>query len=358
MKAVQKAFSTDRNGYYLFLCLLAFTYAALSFLFRVAPSLATTSSLMGSDKGYELDFAKMVPAKATFVAKFNAGKVLSIPGAVDLVIGKLETDQQKRVAEFVQKTGVDLSRDIKYVFAFGGDDPAVMSGLFLGASLKEEQLVDFVAVKSGMKKLTMKDYMGFKVRFRDEKDPVAFAFLSDDLSIVAPPSVIESVVDLKVGWDNSNLEKGNVELAGIGALGRDEMILWAGAVVPDKVRKSSEKYHANLKKVRSIFISVIFEGALKLEMTAWVDDPASVPGLAAFLEKGAAAAGKNDFFGNILNLSNTLKVTRGKDTVRAELYCGLDTVAKLAESLRDGIMAFSKPSGTASGKRKSSAGSH
>jgi len=323
---------------------------ALQFM-QAGPSQAAPSALMKSGGEYELDYGKLVPASATFLAKLNVGRILSISGAVDLIMGKLKADQQKKVNEFVQKTGVDLSKDIHYFFAFGGEDPATTSGLFLGAKLKEEQLADFVAIQTGQQKLSVKDCMGFKVRSRKKDDPVAFAFLSGDLSIVAPSQVIEKVIDLKVGWDSENLERGDKELVRVAGQGNDEMFLWAAAVVPESVRKSSEKYHANLKKVRSLFLSVTFDGALKLSMTAWVDDPASVPALASFLEKGAADAGKSDFFGNILNLSSTLKVTRAKDSVQAEIYCGLDTLAKLMESLKDGIMAFSSQTGEKKGGR-------
>lgn len=318
-------------------------------------SAAPAADLMGSPQ-YFIDYGRLLPGKTTrYAIQLNVGMILKEKAVVDLILGKLDKEHSEMVEKFREKMGLDLSRDLSSVLAFGGLDPATDSGVLIKGRFDETLLKDFVLSLSGLKSLHTQDCMGVKIYRKDKEFPGGYAFLDKDIIMAAPVASLEKSVELKVGWETNNLAKGNPELMKLASMADEGALLWAAAVIPDKIRESSVEYHSKLRLVDSIFLTVRVEGGLKAELTAFVGDRKARGELVSFFRDKAGSVSDKEFFANLLQLEKSLTVSEGSDSVKIEFYLGFDSVIKLGERIREMVQSGG-PGATGSGGSSSAKG--
>lgn len=307
---------------------------------------AFSADLMGATQ-YDIDYGRLLPGKTTrYIIQLNVGMILREKTVVDLILGKLDREHREMVEKFREKMCLDLSRDLSAVLAFGGLDPVNDSGVLIRGRFDESllkdyvlSLSDYVLSLSGLKSLHTQDCMGVKIYRKDKEFPGGYAFLDKDVIMAAPLASLEKSVELKVGWDTNNLARGNPGLMKLAGMADGSFLLWAAAVIPEKIRESSVEYHSKLKLVDSIFLSVKVEGGLKAELTAFVNDRKARAELVRFFRDKASSYSDKEFFANLLQIDKSLTVAEGTDSVRIEFYLGFDSVIKLGERIREMVQS-------------------
>jgi hypothetical protein len=240
---------------------------------------------------------------------------------------------------------IDISKDIESIMFFGGRNLINSTGLVIKGNFKEELLKDYIegllkAQKSydstlgGSDKFYMENYMDHKIYKKSEKDAGGYVFIDKNLILAAPSSVLVKVVDLKVGWDNDNLEKTNSGLYNLVSRADDDMIFWLAVSVNERLKKSTSEYHDKLKTIDDLFLKVTLEGGIKVNISAGIKDKKARSQLADFFNQEINKFSGNEFFSRFLSKGQNLSVKMSNNGIELSFYIAIDTLAQIVEDIR------------------------
>lgn len=185
------------------------------------PALLMFTACGGKEKvttGGDVNLLSMIPADAAGVMTMNFEKIRNLDFFKEAV-AKMESKQAdadtekafKSYQDFVNKTGIDLRKDLHAVavglfgdFQAAGNDPDF--AMVARIDMDRQKILDIV--KSEGKELTPMEYKGQEMFLTkdDSGDEMSFAFLSDTLATAGKPAQVKRVIDLVQGQGDSVLK--------------------------------------------------------------------------------------------------------------------------------------------------------
>ncbi|OGD27254.1 MAG: hypothetical protein A2Y56_03090 [Candidatus Aminicenantes bacterium RBG_13_63_10] len=237
--------------------------------------------------------------------------------------------------EFVEKTGVDPQKDIRYLAV----------GVKMGDGKKQEGVgvvnlkYNKDALLASLKKegdVQETDYSGVTIytppRDADEAEEMRLAFLDEANIIAGSPALVEAVIDIFQGRQDS-LRK-NAELMPLVNEAKKTSLVWGVFLIPAEAMKETSgqvPMLGNMDALKSVLLSFDYQNQnVLLEIKGKGSDEAKLKQIADMLNGlkafGGMAAAEKPEIGELLN---KIEISAGKDHVTISAVLPEELIKKL-----------------------------
>lgn len=297
--------------------------------------------------GGDADLLTMIPADAAGVMTMNFEKVRDLDFFKKMLADMQEKEAKedsdkafKSYQDFVEKTGIDLQKDLHAV-AFGlfgdfqssGDDADFV--IVARIDMDRQKLLDII--KKEGKNITPSEYKGLEIFLAkdDDGDEMSFSFISDALISAGRTAQVKRVIDLFKGEGESVLQNKDKKPY------LDQM--QNGAVMtfvfdfPEKLKQTGQSggpFKMDLSKAELLFGHVDYAGAAwngELKMVS-PDEAANkqlVTMLNGFKGMGAMAGPE------VAELVGNINLTAAADHIKLTFKVSDDLIRKLQEKAKE-----------------------
>lgn len=284
------------------------------------------------------DMLALIPKSAIGVLVVDINSAMKTDVAADALSEK--SPNYAKYQEFVQKTGVDIKKDVFFLVAAATGD--IVSGEQEGVAvinMKHNKDLLLAALKEQAPEIAETDYNGITIyAAQDPKTNkrVAGVFLDDSNIVVGSENAVKSVLDVLQKKTESVLK--NDQLAPLIKTSNTSAMLWSAIAIPasaaDKV--SQNPFLSNLQGIKSVLLSFDYRNKrLLAEIKALGMDEAHNKQLAEMLTgfKAMAALGAEKE-PEAAELLNRIAVSSTADHVAINADIPEDLLKKMGEKAK------------------------
>jgi hypothetical protein len=298
----------------------------------LALALVTSCAKQGGTAGGESLLAHL-PQSTTGVIVMDVGRIMKTDAAVKAI---KEGKTVEKYQEFVQKTGIDPQKDIRFIaVGLSGDitAKATEAAVLVDMNYKKDDLL--AKIKAEAKELQETDYNGATLYTVPEKEgdkPAYVTFLSDTIIAGGSEAAIKSVVDIQQKKAESALK--NEALAGILKGARKDAMLWCAFAVPAEALDKAVEANPMMGNLKGLYgLTMFFDyknKGLQAEIKGLNKDEAKNKELATMLDglkaMGAMASAKEPALGEVLD---KITIGSGPDAITIAADIPEDLLNKL-----------------------------
>lgn len=305
--------------------------------------------------GGDVNLLSMIPADAAGVMIMNFEKIRELD-FFNKMVSEMEAKEEKEDTEkafknyqdFVNKTGIDLRKDLHAV-AFGlfgdfqsaGGDPDFV--IVARIDMDRAKILDII--KAEGKELTSTDYKGQEMFMGkdDEGDEMSFAFISDTLTTAGKPAQVQRVIDLVQGQGDSVL-KNKEKMPYLKQLKPGAAMSFVFDF-PEKLKQAGQEggpFKMDLSKAEMLFGHVDHSGAewngeLKMISRDEAANKQMVTMLNGFKGMGAMAGPE------VAELVGNINLTAAADHIKLTFNVSDELIRKLQEKAKEKAEAMTVP---------------